>query len=166
MSKHSVIILGLCVVTTCWSWAWTYRTSQSNGVALGSLLAACSVYGDLACSVHTVNHLCLFNCQWHAYICNWGPYVILGYMPNMLSSWNKVIIITGTTNFGWPAEQQVRDLCFYFLSSSFLLLLIFSLFSNNATRCDLPNRQSINQSIFIRSINQSINPSVFSQSVS
>ena len=42
-----------------------------------------------------------------------------------------------TTNFGWPAVQQVRDLCFYFLSSSFLLLPIFSLFSNNATRHDL-----------------------------
>ena len=50
-----------------------------------------------------------------------------------------------TTNFGWPAVQQVRDLCVYFLSSSFLLLPIFSSFSNNAARHDLPNRQSINQ---------------------
>ena len=72
----------------------------------------------------------------------------------------KVIIII-TTNFGWPTVQQVRALCFYFLSSSFLLLLIFSLFSNNATRRDLPNRQSIN----LRQINQSKNQSVTRQSV-
>ena len=38
-------------------------------------------------------NLCLFNCQWHAYLCNWGPYVRLAYMPNMSSSCNKVIII-------------------------------------------------------------------------
>ena len=94
MSKHSVIILGLRVITICWSWAWTNRTSPSNGVGLGNPLAACSVYGDLTCSVHTVHNLCLFNCQWHAYLCNWGPYVRLAYMPNMLSSWNKVIIIS------------------------------------------------------------------------
>ena len=37
-----------------------------------------------------------------------------------------------TTNFGWPAVQQVRDLCVYFLSSSFHLLPIISSFSNNA----------------------------------
>ena len=42
-----------------------------------------------------------------------------------------------TTNFGWPAVQQVRDMCVYFLSSSFLLLPIFSSFSNNAARYDL-----------------------------
>ena len=54
-----------------------------------------------------------------------------------------------TTNFGLPAVQHVRDLCVYFLSSSFVLLPIFSSFSNNATRHDLPNRQSINQSINI-----------------
>ena len=52
-----------------------------------------------------------------------------------------------TTNFCWTAVQQVRDLCFYFLSSSFLLLPIFSLFSNNTTRYDLPNRQSIISSV-------------------
>ena len=94
MSKHSVIILGLRVVTTCWSWAWSNRTSPSNGVKLESPLAACSVYGDLTCSAHTVKFLCLFNCQWHPYLCNWRPYVRLEYMPNMLSSWNKIIIIT------------------------------------------------------------------------
>ena len=58
-----------------------------------SPLAACSVYRDRTCSVHTVNNLSLFNCQWHIYLCNWGPYVRLAYMPNMLSSWIKVIII-------------------------------------------------------------------------
>ena len=63
------------------------------GVGLGSPLSACSVYLDITFSVHSVNNLCLFNCQWHAYICNWGPFVRLAYMPNMLSSWNKVIII-------------------------------------------------------------------------
>ena len=85
-----------------------------NGVGLDSPLAECSVYGDLTCSVHTVNNLCLFNCQWHAYLCNWRPYVRLAYTPNMLSSWNTVIIIIITTNFAWPAAQHVRDLCFYF----------------------------------------------------
>ena len=94
MSKNSVIILGLRVVTTCWSWAWTNRTSPSNGVGLlSSPLAACSVYGDLTCSVHTLNNLCLFNCQWYAFLCNWGTYVRLACMPNMLSSWINVIII-------------------------------------------------------------------------
>ena len=29
----------------------------------GNPLAACSVYGDLTYSVHTVNNLCMFNCQ-------------------------------------------------------------------------------------------------------
>ena len=90
---NDVIILELRVVTTCWSWAWTNRTSPSNGVGLGSPLATYSVYGDLTSSIHTVNNLCLFNCQWHAYLCNWGPYVRLAYMLNMLSSWNKVVII-------------------------------------------------------------------------
>ena len=95
VSKHSVIILVLRMVTTCWSWAWTNRTSPSNGVGLGSPLAACSVYGDFTCSVNTVNNLCMFSCQWHAYLCNWGPYVRLAYMPNMLPSWNKVIWVLG-----------------------------------------------------------------------
>ena len=92
-SKHLVIILGLPVVTICWSCAWTICTSPYNGVGLGRPLASCSVYGDLTCSVHTVNNLCLFNCQWHVYLCNWKPCVRLAYMPNMLSSWNKVIIM-------------------------------------------------------------------------
>ena len=73
-----------------------------------------------------------------------------------------------TANFGWPAVYQVPDLCFYFLSSSFLLLLIFSLFSNNATRHDLPNRQSINlqsvSSVQVRSVQ--VRSGQVSQSVS
>ena len=65
----------------------------SKWVGLGSPLAACSVYGDLTCSVHTVNNLCMFNCQCNFYLCNRGPYVRLAFVPNMLSSWNKDIII-------------------------------------------------------------------------
>ena len=38
---------------------WTNRTSPSKRVGLGSPLAACSMYGDLTCSVHTVNN---FHC--------------------------------------------------------------------------------------------------------
>ena len=93
MSKHSVTIRGLRVVTTCWSWAWSNRTSPSKWVGMGSPLAACSVYGDFTWSVHTVNNLCMFNCQCHFYLCNRGPYVRLAFVPNMLSSWNKDIII-------------------------------------------------------------------------
>ena len=52
MSKHSVTIRGLRMVTTCWSWAWSNRTSPSKWVGLGSPFAASSVYGDLTCSVH------------------------------------------------------------------------------------------------------------------
>ena len=93
MSKYSVTIRGLRVVTTCWSWAWSDRTFPSKWVGLGSPLAACSVFGDLTCSVHTVINLCMFNCQCHFYLYNWGPYVRLAFLPNMLSSWNKHIII-------------------------------------------------------------------------
>ena len=89
MSKHSVTIRGLRVVTTCWSWAWSNRTSPSKWVGLGSPLAAYSVYGDLTCSIHTVNNLCMFNCQCHFYLCNRGPYVRMA----LESSWNKDIII-------------------------------------------------------------------------
>ena len=35
----------------------------------------------------------LFNYQTHVYLCNRGPYVKLAFVPKMLSSWNKVIII-------------------------------------------------------------------------
>ena len=104
MSKHSVIILGLYVVTTRWSWAWTNRTSPSNGVGLGSPLAACSMYGDLTCCVHTVNSLCtcMFNCHWHAYCCNWGPYV------RLLSSWNKIIIIIIMIGEGSNFQARIK----------------------------------------------------------
>ena len=105
VSKHSVTIRGLRVVTTCWSWAWSNRTSPSKWVGLGSPLAACSVYGDLTCSVHTVNNICLFNCQCHFYLCNWGPYVRLAFVPNMLSSWNKDIIIIIITV--WNSRKQL-----------------------------------------------------------
>ena len=72
-----------------------------------------------------------------------------------------------TANFGWPAVQQVRDLCVYlFLSWSFLLLPIFSSFSNNAARHDLPNRQSVSpvlsspvQSSPVQSVSQSVSQS-------
>ena len=93
MSKHSVTIHGLRVVTTCWSWAWSNRTSPSKWVGLGSPLAACLVYGDLICSVHAVSNLCTINSQCHFYLCNRGPYVRLTFVPNMLSSWSKDIII-------------------------------------------------------------------------
>ena len=47
------------------------------------------------------------------------------------------------TNFVWPAVQQVRDLCVYFLSSSFLLLpIFFTLFMTYRI-----GNQSINQSV-------------------
>ena len=94
VSKHSLIIRGLHVyaVTTCSSWAWTNRTSPCKWVGLGSSLAACSVYGDLTGSVHTLNKLCMFNCQWHFYFCNRWQYVRLAFMLNMISSWNKNII--------------------------------------------------------------------------
>ena len=117
VSKHSVTIRGLRVVTTCWSWAWSNRTSPSKWVGLGSPLAACSVYGDLTCSVHTVNNLCMFNCQCHFYLCNWGPYVRLAFVPNMLSSWNKDIIIiiiiirslfNGTSDL-WEGKLSINE---------------------------------------------------------
>ena len=92
VSKHSVTIRGLRVVTTCWSWAWSNRTSPSKWVGLVSPLAACSVYGDLTCSVHTVNNLYMFSCQCHVYLCNRGPYVRLAFVPNMLSSWNILLL--------------------------------------------------------------------------
>ena len=107
MSKHSVTIRRLRVVTTCWSWAWSNRTSPSKWVGLGSPLAACSVYGDLTCSVHTVNNLCMFNCQSHFYLCNRGPYVRLAFVPNMLSAWNKdIIIITPMNHFKQPSQTN------------------------------------------------------------
>ena len=80
VSKHSVTIRGLRVVTTCWSWAWSNRTSPSKWVGLGSPLAASSVYGDLTCSVHTVNNLCMFNCRCHFYLCNRGPHIRAKYV--------------------------------------------------------------------------------------
>ena len=93
MSKHSVTIRGLRVVTTCWSCVWSNHTSPSKWVGMGSPVAACSVYGDLTYPVPTVNNLCTFNCQCHFCLCNQGPYVRLAFVPNTLSFWNKIIII-------------------------------------------------------------------------
>ena len=77
-----------------WSWAWINRSSPSKGVGLYSPLAACSVYGDLNCSEHTVNIFSsVSNYQTHICHCMWGPYVRLALVPNMLYSWNKVVII-------------------------------------------------------------------------
>ena len=104
VSKHSVTIRGLRVVTTCWSWAWTNRTSPSEWVELGSPLAACSVYGCLTCSVHTVNNLCLFNCQWHFYLCKRGPYVTLTFVPNMVSSWKQLLLLL----FYYRFQEETR----------------------------------------------------------
>ena len=98
VNKHSVTIRRLRVVTTCWYWAWSNRISPSKWVGLGSPLPACSVYGDLTCFVHTVNNVCMFSCQCHFYLCNRGPYIRLAFVPNVLSSWNKDIIIISMMN--------------------------------------------------------------------
>ena len=61
------------------------------------------------------------------------------------------VVLERTTNFVWPAVQQVRDLCVYFFIFVFPFApdLLPSLH-------DLPNRQSINQPIN-QSIIQTIN---------
>ena len=94
MSKHSVTIRRLRVVTTCWSWAWSNRPPPSLQVSRVGWPAR-SMLGVRRshCYVHTVHNLCLFNCQCHFYLYNWGPYVRLAFVSNMLSSWNKDIII-------------------------------------------------------------------------
>ena len=58
------------------TWNWINHTSPSKWVELGSPLTACSVFGDLTCSVLTVNNLHLFNRQMHVYLCNWWPYIL------------------------------------------------------------------------------------------
>ena len=79
----------------CWSWSWIIRTTPSKGKGLGSPLAACSVYGDLTRSVHTVNIFSsVSNYQTRVCLCIWGPYVRLAFVQNMLSSRNKVILIS------------------------------------------------------------------------
>ena len=50
-------------------------------------------HGWIALTECSVNIFLLFSHQWHVYLCNWGPYVRLAFVPNMSSSWNKVIII-------------------------------------------------------------------------
>ena len=147
VSKHSGIILGLRAVTTCWSWAGTNRTSPSNGVGLGSPLAACSVYGDLTCSVHTVNN---FVCS----IVNDMPTIVIE--DNMLD-WHICQIC-------YPLEIKLLLLLLQILVGRceicvfiFYLRLWSSLYSQ-IMRLDITYRignQSINQSV--KSINQSIN---------
>ena len=91
-----------------WSWSWNtllpfsdyvwkhllvlgldkmYPPPNSKRIGLGSPLAACSMYGDLICSVHTVNNFhCFCNYQTHVCLWIWGPYIGLAFIPNMLSS--------------------------------------------------------------------------------
>ena len=52
----------------------SYPTS-SERVGLGSPLAACSVYGDLICSVHTINNFLLSIANDTICNRNLGPYV-------------------------------------------------------------------------------------------
>ena len=50
-------------------------------------------------------------------------------------------VLERTTHFGWPAVQQVRDLCVYFFIFAGLSFCSrSSSFSNNAARHDLPDR--------------------------
>ena len=56
MSKHSCYHSRSTCCNTCLSWLWINLTSPSKRVGLRSPLAACSVYGDLTCSIHTVNN--------------------------------------------------------------------------------------------------------------
>ena len=96
--RASELTLGYYSQTTCGNHLLVLSLVKSNPppskwVGLGSPLAACSVYGDLTRSVHTVNNLCMFSCQCHFYLCNRGPYVSLAILPNMSSFWHKDIII-------------------------------------------------------------------------
>ena len=59
VSKHSVTILGQRVVTPAALEPGQIVPPPSKRVGFGSPLAACSMYGDLTCSVHTVNN---FHC--------------------------------------------------------------------------------------------------------
>ena len=53
---------------------------------MGSPLAACSVYGDLICSVRTVNNFHFFQTHVHVCLCIRGSYIRLAFVSNMLSS--------------------------------------------------------------------------------
>ena len=64
------------------------------------------MYADLTCSVHIVNNFHFFcNYQTHVCLCIWGPYVRMTFEPNMLSSWNKVIIFK---TWSLPFYKSVR----------------------------------------------------------
>ena len=92
------------------SWACINRSFPSKGVGLCSPLAACSVYGDLNRSVHTVNNFSSVS-YYQTHVCHfiWEPYVRLAFVPNMLYSWNKVVlrIIELWTHLG--VVQSLRD---------------------------------------------------------
>ena len=78
----------------CWPVAWINRTSPSKGVGLGSPLAACSLYGDLTLSVHTVNNFSsVCNYQTRVCLCIWWQYARLAFVPNILSSWKKLLLL-------------------------------------------------------------------------
>ena len=105
-SRVRVSFIGVWTYDMYWSWAWINRSSPSKGVGLCSLLAACSMYGDLNRFVHTVNNFsAVSNYQTHICHCIWGPYVRLAFVPNMLYFWNKVVtvitIIIITNRFSW-----------------------------------------------------------------
>ena len=66
------------------------------------------MYGDLTCSVRTVNnfHCCVIIKR----LCIWGPYVRLAMVPDMLSSWNKIIInrFGGGINKAWKETDETE----------------------------------------------------------
>ena len=107
-----------------WSWAWINRTSPSKEVGLGSPLAACSVYGDLTRSIQTVNNFnYVSNYETHVCLCIWGPYVRLAVVPNMLSSWNKVITIIICTSIPiWCLLQDVVSIYRFLIIAYFFIL--------------------------------------------
>ena len=59
----------------------------------GRRMPAYTISSLMSLRLRWANNLCMFNCQWHFYLCNRGPYVRLSFEPNLLSSWNKVIVI-------------------------------------------------------------------------
>ena len=155
MSKHSIIILGLRVVTTCWSWAGTNRTSLPHGVGLGSPLAACSVYGDLTCSGHIVNN---FVCS----IVNDMPTIVI---EDLMLDWH-------TCQICYPLKIKLLLLlllqilvgllysrCEIRVFILYLRLRLRSSLYSQITRLDMTYRIG-NQSINLHQINQSINKSI------
>ena len=81
------------------------ETHISCGSKHASHTTACSMYGDLACPVHTENIVCLLYYQWRVYLCNWGPYVRLAVMQNV-TSWNKIMSRLVTKPIKWLCAQR------------------------------------------------------------